>query len=121
MSFKITKLVEFERDFKKLLKRFRTLEDDFNNFVETQLYLYHKQKIDNGGIFRIPELGFEFPKVYKAKKFSCKSLKGKGSNTGIRIIYSYFDSEDRIEFVEIYYKQDKEKENRERIIKYYKK
>lgn len=61
----------------------------------------------------------ERPSVYKAKKFACRSLKGKGVNSGIRIIYAYFENEDRIELVEIYYKGDKENENRDRILEYY--
>jgi hypothetical protein len=53
------------------------------------------------------------------KKFACKSLKGKGVQSGIRIIYSYFEKDDRIEFVEIYYKGDKENDDRERIKRLY--
>jgi len=33
----------------------------------------------------------------------------------LRVIYSYFEQEQRIEFIKIYYKGDKENENRERI------
>ena len=39
--------------------------------------------------------------------------------SGIRIIYAYYEKEDKIEFIEIYYKGDKENENRERILKHY--
>jgi len=35
------------------------------------------------------------------------------------VVYAYFKDEDKIELIEIYYKQDKEKENRERILRYY--
>jgi hypothetical protein len=54
-----------------------------------------------------------------AKKFACKSLKGKGAKSGIRIIYAYFEQEDTIEFIEIYFKGDKENEDKERIKKYF--
>ena len=47
---------EFEKDLKKLLKRFRTLEDDLDIFIRKELMLYHKLGIDNGGIFQIPGL-----------------------------------------------------------------
>ena len=57
-------------------------------------------------------------KIYKAKKFACRSLKGKGVQSGIRVIYAYFEKEDKIELIEIYYKGDKENEDRERILKY---
>lgn len=117
----IERLTEFEKDFKKLYKKFRSLEEDLEVFIEKQLKLYHKLHIDNKGIFPISYLGIDYPKIYKAKKFACKSLKGKGANSGIRIIYAYHEKEDIIEFVEIYYKGDKENEDRQRILKYYKK
>jgi hypothetical protein len=114
----VARLPEFEKDLKQLLKRFTTLEDDLQIFIEKELYLYHKLKIDNKGIFRIDGLGFEKMKIYKAKKFACRSLKGKGVKSGIRLIYAYFEDIDKIEFIEIYYKGDKENENRDRIKRY---
>ena len=117
---KIVSLPEFERELKKLGKRYKTLEDDLTNFIQSQLNLYHKLKKDNKGIFQITGLKIENPQIFKAKKFACRSLKGKGVQSGIRIIYAYFSEEDRIELVEIYYKGEKQNENRERILKYYK-
>ena len=117
----VRRLTEFEKDIKKLSKkRFPTLEEDLEIFIEKQLQLFHKLHIDNKGIFLIPELGISYPKTYKAKKFACKSLKGKGVASGIRIIYAYFDKEDKVELVEIYYKGDKKNEDRDRISRYYK-
>ena len=123
MKFKeINRLPEFEKDFKKLLKRYRTLEDDLENFIKAQLYPYHKLEKDIGSIFHIPNLRIEHPKIFKAKKFTCRSLHGKGAYSGIRIIYAYCEIEDRIDFIEIYYKGDKENEDKARIKKiYYKK
>jgi mRNA-degrading endonuclease RelE of RelBE toxin-antitoxin system len=112
---KVARLPEFEKDLKKLSKRFKTLEDDLRIFIDTQLNLFHKLGIDNGGIFQIPGLHIEDVKFYKAKKFACRSLKGSGSQSGIRVIYTYFEEEDHIELIEIYYKGDKENEDRERI------
>ncbi len=104
----------FERDLKQLRKRFRTLEDDLQQFVDTQLVLYHKLNLDNGGIFRIP-VYTQYPPIHKAKKFACRALKGTGSNSGIRVIYAYEEFQDRITLLEIYYKGDKPKEDWERI------
>ena len=84
----IRKCKEFNNDFKKLLKRFITLNEDLDVFIKTQLKLYHKLNIDNKGIFQISDLGIDSPKIYKAKKFACKALKGKGIASGIRIIYA---------------------------------
>ena len=115
----VRRLAEFGKDLKKLSKRFRTLEEDLKVFVEKQLNLYHKLKIDNKGVFAIPALGISHPKIYKAKKFACRSLKGKGAASGIRIIYAYHEEDDIIEFIEIYYKGDKENEDRDRILRAY--
>jgi len=111
----VERLPEFEKDLKKLKKKYKSLEDDLDMFIKAQLTLYHKQGLDNGGIVRIPGLGFETPKVFKARKFACKYLKGTGSNSGIRVIYAYFEVEDKIELVEIYYKGNKENEDRNRV------
>ena len=48
-----------------------------------------------------------------------KALKGKGARSGIRVIYAYHEDHDKVEFIELYYKGDKEIESRERIGKYY--
>jgi mRNA-degrading endonuclease RelE of RelBE toxin-antitoxin system len=116
----VRRLPEFEKDFKKLSKRFKTLDDDIETFINNQLKLTHKQGIDNKGVVYISELNIETPKIYKARKFSCKALKGHGVMSGIRIIYAYYKNEDIIEFIEIYFKGDKANEDKERIIKYYK-
>jgi len=115
---KIRELPEFGRDLKKL-KRFKTLHGDLNTFIEKQLRLYHKLGIDNKGIVQISNLGIKHPKIFKARKFACRSLKGKGAASGIRVIYAYFKDEDCVEFIEIYYKGDKENEDRERILRNY--
>jgi hypothetical protein len=112
----ITRLPEFKRDMKRLLKRFRSLEADLDNFIKTELKLFHKLGIDNKGIVQMAGLGFQSPKVYKGRKFACRALKGKGAHSGIRVIYAYFEENDRIELVEIYYKGDKENEDRKRIL-----
>lgn len=119
MSFReVCRLSEFEKDLRRLLKRFKTLEDDLRVFIETELALYHKLKKDTKGIFQITDLGIEKPKIFKAKKFACRSLKGKGVHSGIRVIYGYFEEEDRIELMEIYYNGDKENEDRGRILRH---
>lgn len=115
----IEKTDAFERDLKKLLKRFKTLEEDLQTLVNASLYAFHKLDIDTGGIFRLSGLGFEEPPVYKVKKFACRSLKGTGSRSGMRLIYSYHAVADSIVLIEIYYKGDKDNEDRERIAKIY--
>lgn len=111
----IDRLEKFKRDLKKLLKRFPSLEEDLESFVKAQLVAYHKLNVDNHGIFPIEGIKVENPKIFKVKKFACKSLKGKWVHSGIRITYAYYSAEDRIDFIEIYYKGDQENEDRARI------
>ena len=112
---KISRRPEFDRDLKQLLKRYRSLEDDLTVFINTQLVLLHRQKIDNRGIVLINNLGIEEPKIFKAVKFACKSIHGRGAASGIRLTYAYFEEADHIEFIQIYFKADDENEDRERI------
>ena len=116
----VRRLAEFDKDFKKLRKRFRTLDEDLEVFIEKQLKLFHKLGVDNKGCVRIADLGISYPEIFKARKFACRALKGKGAASGIRIVYGYYGKEDVIEFIEIYYKGDKENEDRQRILQSYK-
>lgn len=97
------------------------MEDDLRIFTDVQLKLFHKLNRDNDGIKRITGLKTDHPPVFKARKFASKALKGKGANSGIRVIYAYFAEEDKIEFIEIYFKGNKENEDTERIKEYLKK
>jgi hypothetical protein len=106
---------QFKKDLKKLQKKYRTLKEDLATSIKAQLFLFHKQKIDNKGIVRVPGLGIDSPPIYKARKFACRALKGTGSRSGIRVVYAYFEEKDRIELIEIYYKGDKDSEDRQRI------
>lgn len=112
---RIVYLEEFKKDFKKLKKKFPSFSKDLEVFINVQLKLFHKLNIDNKGIFRISGLGIKYPEIYKVKKFACRSLRGTGSRSGIRIIYAFFSDIDKIEFFEIYYKGDKKNEDRKRI------
>lgn len=118
---KIRRLNEFDREFKKLLKRFKTLDEDLDNFIKFQLNLTHKLNIiEKKNIVKISNLNIDSPKIYKARRFACKSLKGKGARSGMRIIYAYYEEDDIIEFIEIYHKAQKANEDRDRIIEHYK-
>ncbi len=108
-------LVEFKRDLKKLLKRFRSLNYDIEVL---KTYLEEFPEGFKPIIFPISNLGIGH-KIFKVKKFHCRSLKGKGANSGIRIIYSYLESERKIEFIEIYHKSNKKNHNKERILNSY--
>lgn len=116
---KITRLPEFEKDIRKLRKRFGTIEEDLATLINTALFLLHKLDIDNKGIVPLSGLGIPERSFYKVKKFACRSLRGKGARTGLRLIYTYDPDPDHIQLIEIYYKQDQENEDRSRITLHY--
>lgn len=117
----------FQKNIKQLLKKYRTLKEDLEVVKRDAIFLYHigrlgsdgiVRKIDNGSIFPIPGFCSEQVNVYKIKKFACKSIKGKGCKSGIRVIYAFHSSTSKVDFIEIYYKGEKENEDRDRIKNY---
>jgi hypothetical protein len=105
----------FNRDFKGLLKKYKTLQDDIET-VKRVLEILPDARPPFS--FRIDNLGIESC-IIKVKKIACKSLKGNGVNSGLRLVYAYFKEEERIVFIEIYHKNDKEIEDRDRIMNYF--
>lgn len=59
----------FEKDLKRLLKKFRTLEDDLETAKRNAIELYHLRDIDNRSVFLIPEFCSEQILICKLKKF----------------------------------------------------
>lgn len=110
----------FNKDFKRLLKKFRTLDEDLETAKRNAIDLYHLEKIDNRAVFLIPDFSTDEILIYKIKKFACKALKGRGAMSGIRIIYAYHPAIKKVEFIEIYFKGTKENEDRDRIKQYIK-
>jgi len=111
---------EFQKDFKKLLKKFKSLEEDLELAKVAAIELYHIQKINNLSVFPIQGFCSEEIQICKIKKFACKALKGRGSKSGIRLIYAFHCQICKVEFSEIYFKGEKENEDCERIKNYLK-
>ncbi|HUW05467.1 MAG TPA: hypothetical protein VMW01_04330 [Williamwhitmania sp.] len=109
-------LTEFKKDLKSLLKRFRTLDEDLV-VVKQVLEIMPNERPPFS--FRIDNLGIETC-IIKVKKIACKALKGRGVNSGLRLVYAHFPLEQRIVFVELYHKSDKENEDRQRILENFK-
>ncbi len=59
----IVYLSEFEKDKKKLIKRFRSIGEDLDNFINIQLKLFHKLGIDNNALEHISDLGINEPNL----------------------------------------------------------
>jgi hypothetical protein len=110
----------FQKDLKRLLKKYRTLEEDLETAKRNAIELCHLMNINNQSVLPIPDFCSEEIQILKIRKFACKSLKGRGVQSGIRIIYAYHSSPPRVEFIEIYFKGEQENEDRNRIIEYLK-
>jgi hypothetical protein len=106
----------FDKDLKTLLKKYRTLDDDL---AEVKVILRKRPNERPPFSFRIDNLGIETC-IIKVKKIACKALKGRGVNSGLRLIYAYFPDEQKITFIELYHKNDKENEDRKRITENFK-
>jgi mRNA-degrading endonuclease RelE of RelBE toxin-antitoxin system len=104
-------LTEFKKDLKNLLKKYRTLNDDLE-VVKKVLEVIPDERPPFS--FRIDNLGIETC-IIKVKKIACKALKGRGVNSGLRLIYAHFPEERKIIFIELYHKNEKENEDKTRI------
>jgi len=104
-------LSEFKKDLKFFLKKYRTLNDDLE-VVKRVLEVFPDERSPFS--FRIDNLGLETC-VIKVRKIACRALKGRGVNSGLRLIYAFFYDEQKITFIELYHKKDKKNEDRQRI------
>ena len=113
---KFDELEEYKKDLKGLLKKYRTLNDDIK-VVKQVLEVMPNERPPFS--FRIDNLGIETCLI-KVKKIACKALKGRGVNSGLRLVYAHFPADQRIVFIEMYHKNDKENEDRQRILNNFK-
>lgn len=104
-------LDEFKMDLKGLLKKYRTLNEDL---ALVQSILKKKPDERPPFSFRMDNLGIETC-IIKVKKIACKALKGRGVNSGLRLVYVHFTDQQKIVFIELYHKNDKENEDRKRV------
>jgi len=104
-------LAGFKKDLKTLLKKYTSLNDDLE-VVKKVLEVMPDERPPFS--FRIDDLGLETC-IIKVKKIACKSLKGRGVNSGLHLIYAHFKEDQKITFIEFYHKNDKVNEDRRRI------
>lgn len=108
-------LDEYKKDVKKLLKKYRTLKDDIEVvkkvlIVNPDAHPPFSYEIDG---LRIENI------IIKVKKIACKTMKGKGAQSGIRLVYTHNKENETITLIELYYKGDKEVEDKDRIKQYF--
>ena len=110
-NIEFDELSEFRKDLKQLLKKYRSLKEDLE---VVKLDLNDEPGESPPFSLRIDNLALETC-VIKVKKIACKALKGKGVNSGLRLIYAHFSDDQKITFIELYHKNDKENEDKKRI------
>jgi len=116
---KFTSLPELDKELNSLSKkRFKTLKQDLSLFKQRILIKYPRGYPPV--VVAINRLSIQ-TEIYKVKHFRCRALKNKGSRSGIRIVYAYFLEENKVEFIQIYYKEKDDIDcNKARIFRYYK-
>ena len=111
----ISELDEFNKDCKKLLRKYKTLDHDLEVLKKI---LHVNQNARPPFSYQINNLGIETC-VIKVRKIASRSFKGRGVNSGFRLVYAHYEAEHRIVLVELYHKSVKENEDRERILRYF--
>ena len=119
MNFKT--IEGFEKDLKRSTKKYKSLPDDLETLKRSSIKLFHEQNtVVPQAIVRIEGLCSDDVIMYKVRKIACRSLKTKGSNSGLRLIYAYTVKTSCITFIEIYAKNQNNVEDKERIKRYLK-
>jgi len=103
-------LPEFTKECKRLAKKYKSLPNDLQEFRK----VVSVEPLGNSKHFNIVTQ-IESTKIVKARLF-CRYLKG----LSLRVIYAYTEEQKRIEFIQLYFKGDREVEDRKRMNQYLK-
>ncbi|MGB1449466.1 MAG: hypothetical protein ACPG8F_06460 [Flavobacteriaceae bacterium] len=106
----------FRKDLKKLSKKYPTLEADIA-VVKKVIALHPEAKPPFS--FQLQGLGISTP-IIKIKKIASRSFKGRGVQSGFRLVYAFYPKEKRIVFIELFHKTQQTSETRARILTYFK-
>ena len=110
MTMNFSELPEFSKECKRFSKKYRSLPDDLEDFKR----IIDVAPLGNSKHFSIITQN-EYCSIIKARLF-CRYLKG----ASLRIIYAFHCQTSKVEFIEIYFKGEKENEDRGRIKDYLK-
>lgn len=97
---------EFKKDFKKLLKKYRTLEKDFEI---AQKAIIAEPTGDGSRHWTI--LKRDGDKYILKTRMMCRAVRG----SSFRLVYFYYGEAVKVLFIEIYFKGIKETEDKKRI------
>lgn len=101
-------LPEFEKELSKLKKKYRSLPEDIKKLER----LIIQSPLGLGKNFVVLHYG-ESLKIIKAR-LACRSLRERS----VRIIYAHHNDTLTFVYIEIYYKGDKENEDKNRVKEY---
>lgn len=110
MTTSFNELPKFSKEFKRFFKKYRSLPDDLIEFKRIVSVI----PLGNSKHFNVITKT-ERCVIIKARLF-CRCLKG----SSLRIIYAFHCQGCQIDFIEIYFKGEKENEDYERIKEYLK-
>ncbi len=96
---------EFEKNFKQLFKKYRTLDDDLEKFKA--ILLTHPTGVRTNFTIIQSE---QACKIIKAR-MACRALRDRS----LRIIYAYMETNDGFYFIELYFKGEQVNETRSLI------
>jgi len=118
------RLPEFEGDLKRLKKRYQSLDEDLAILIKALhvwLCLQGKagQSYDDGYVL-MSGYAADGCFLHKVRHMTCRTLKGRGNRTGLRVIFAYWPESDTFEFIQFYFKADSDLEDQNRIRNYVK-
>ncbi len=112
----IDELAGYRKDLKALRKKYPSLPND----MEVIKKILKIEPLERPPFsFRISHMGIDSPRIIKVKKIACRSLKGRGAHSGLRLVYAYDVHEHKITFVELFHKAQKPIEDRDRILRHF--
>ncbi len=102
----------FDKEFKKLFKKYKTLDSDFKIFKKLisdpdRIKLFSQQSTIHHSILYINKKRTIF--VFKSR-LQCRALKSNRSSR-LRVVYVYYAIKNQITFLEIFFKGNKENED----------
>ena len=99
----------FDRDVRRLIKRYRSLEQDLQTLQRVLIV-----RPNPPTSFSVELAGYGgVPKIVKVRKMACRSLPGRGAQSGLRVIYALGRS--KLVLLELYSKSDQAHESEPRI------
>ena len=105
MTMKFSQVSDFNKDLARYFKKYKSLTEDLQEFRN----IITIDPLGNTKHFNTI-MQTDNVQILKARLF-CKYLKG----SSLRIVYAYFREENRIEFIELYFKGVKTDYDRERV------